>query len=311
MQRRIKMKERYFFLSAFSLPFHFHLVLSFVILLIYLVSVFGNLILIGLVYAVSHLHTAMYYFLCNLSAQDIVYVSATLPKLLSVIVSDDTRIVFPECITQMFFFSFCAGAECVLLTFMSYDRYVAICAPLNYATIMNPNFCVVLCSIVWLIAFCNSFTNTMLVSNLLFCYSHNISSFYCDLKIMIDLSTSDTARMQTILSIECTLLGVIPFMLILASYLCILTTIVKIKSSTGRSKAFSSCSSHFTILMLFYGPSLSSYLIPQSENSQKVNKMLSLMYTALVPMLNPLVYSLRNKDVLKAANLWVKRYLKH
>ncbi|KAM5147987.1 olfactory receptor 2M2-like [Mantella aurantiaca] len=303
-------EERVFRLSVFSLSFNFHLVLFFGILMIYLISVSGNLVIIGLVYATSHLHTPMYYFLCNLSVQDIIYVSATLPKFLYVTISGDSRILFPECITQMFFFTFCVGTDFFLLTFMAYDRYVAVCLPLSYTIIMNPNLCVALCSFAWLVGFCNAFTHAILVSSLFFCHSQDISHFYCDLKAMIELSSSDVSNIETMVSVECIFLGVIPFVLILASYTCIIATIINIQSSAGRSKAFSSCSSHLTVLILFYGPSLSSYLIPQSENAKEQTKMLSLLYTALVPMLNPLVYSLRNKQVLTAAELFKERCLK-
>lgn len=301
---------RDFHLSAFSLPFEFSLVLFFGILLMYLVAVSGNLVIIGLVYTISQLHTPMYYFLCNLSVQDIIYVSATLPKFLSVTVSGDTRILFTECITQMFFFTFCVGTEFFLLTFMAYDRYVAICVPLRYTAIMNPNLCFVLCSIAWFVGFCNAFAHAILVSNLFFCHFQEISHFYCDLKTMIELSSSDVTYIETMVSVECLFLGVIPFLLTLASYICIIVTILKIQSSTGRLKAFSSCSSHLTILVLFYVPSLSSYLIPRSKQSEEQNKTLSLLYTALVPTLNPLVYSLRNKQVWKAVDLLVERYRK-
>ncbi|XP_073447407.1 olfactory receptor 2T5-like [Aquarana catesbeiana] len=299
---------RDFHLSAFSLPFDLSLVLFFGILLMYLVSVSGNLVIIGLVYTISQLHTPMYYFLCNLSIQDIIYVSATLPKFLSVTISGDTRILFPECIMQMFFFTFCVGTEFFLLAFMAYDRYVAICVPLRYTTIMNPKLCFVFCFIAWFVGFCNSFTHAILVSNLFFCHSQDISHFYCDLKTMIELSSSDVTNIETMVSVECLFLGVIPFMLTLASYICIIVTILKIQSSAGRLKAFSSCSSHLTILILFYGPSLSSYLIPRSKHSEEQNKTLSLLYTALVPTLNPLVYSLRNKQVWKAMDLLMERY---
>ncbi|XP_018419886.1 PREDICTED: olfactory receptor 2M2-like [Nanorana parkeri] len=304
-------EERDFHFSPLSLPFHFHLLLFFGILVIYLVSVSGNLLLIGLVYAVPLLHTPMYFFLCNLSVQDIVYVSATLPKFLSVTISGDSGIPFSDCMMQMFFFTFCVGAEFCLLAFMAYDRYVAICVPLCYTTIMNPNLCVALCSVAWLVGFCNSFAHAVILSNLFFCRSRVISHFYCDLKTMIELSSSDITKIQTMVSVECIFLGVIPFVLILSSYTCIIVTIVNIQSPAGRWKTFSSCSSHLIILILFYGPSLGSYLIPQSEHSKQQNKMLSLLYIALVPMLNPLVYSLRNKQVFRAVELLIERYRKY
>ncbi|XP_077323637.1 olfactory receptor 2M5-like [Lithobates pipiens] len=235
-------------------------------------------------------------------------IEATLPTFLSITISGDTRIPFPECITQIFFYTFCVGTEFFLLKFMAYDRYVAICVPLRYTTIMKPNLCFMLCSIAWFVGFCNSFTHAILVSNLFFCHFQEISHFYCDLKTMIELSSSDVTNIETMVSVECLFLGVIPFLLTLASDICIIVTILNIQISAGRLRAFSSCSSHLTILILFYGPSLSSYLIPLSKQSEEQNNALSLLYTALVPTLNPLVYSLRNKQVWKAAGLLMKRY---
>ncbi|XP_044130072.1 LOW QUALITY PROTEIN: olfactory receptor 1G1-like [Bufo gargarizans] len=299
-----------FHLSGFSLSDTFQPVLFSGTVVMFLLTVLGNLIFTGLVYTTPELHTPMYYFLCNLSIEDMIYVSSTLPKLLAITITSDTRIMFPECIAQMFLFTFCVGTEFLLLSSMVYDRYVAICVPLRYTIIMNKDVCVGLFSLPWLMGFLNALIHAVLVSHLSFCYSHNINHFFCDLKTMIALSSDDITTIEMLVAVECVFLGVIPFVMILMSYTCIITAILMIRSSTGRVKAFSSCSSHLTIVVLFYGVSLSSYMIPESLHSQEQDKVLSLIYTALVPMLNPLVYSLRNKQVLGAIDALVKRCLK-
>ncbi|XP_075688145.1 olfactory receptor 2T11-like [Rhinoderma darwinii] len=297
-----------FHLSVFPVPDGFQPVLVSGVLLMFLLTLLGNLIITGVVYVTSQLHTPMYYFLCNLSVEDIIYVCATLPKLVAITITVDTTIMFPDCIVQMFLFTFCVGTEFLLLTSMAYDRYVAICVPLRYTCIMNKDMCIRLLSVSWMVGLLNALMHAALVSNLSFCYSHNINHFYCDLKTMIALSSGDITGIEMLVSIECVFLGVIPFVMILMSYTCIITTIVTIRSSAGRVKAFSSCSSHLTIVILFYGVSLSSYMIPESVHSQEQDKVLSLIYTALVPMVNPLVYSLRNKQVLGAMDTIVERY---
>ncbi|XP_063797637.1 olfactory receptor 1C1-like [Pseudophryne corroboree] len=302
--------QREFHLLAFSISADLQLVLFIGILVMYLLTVLGNLIITGLIYLTPQLHTPMYYFLCNLSVQDIIYVSSVLPKFLSILVTGDARITFPACITQMFFFAFCAVSEFTLLSSMAYDRYVAICIPLHYITIMNKSLCIILFSISWFVGFLNSLSYAVLVSTLSFCNSQDISNFYCDLKTMIALSSDDITYIKMLVYVESIFLGLTPFVLILVSYTCIIATVIKIRSSAGRVKAFSSCSSHLTVVILFYGTSLSSYMVPESQYSPEQDKFLSLLYTAVVPMLNPLVYTLRNKQVLRAMDNILKRYLK-
>ncbi|KAM4722816.1 olfactory receptor 5AR1-like [Rhinophrynus dorsalis] len=301
--------QREFHLVAFSSYSEWQYVLFAGVLLMYLLALLGNLTITTLFCLVPQLHTPMYFFLCNLSVQDIVYVSTTLPKLLAITGTGDTRIPFSDCITQMFLFTFCVGTEFFLLTSMAYDRYVAICVPLNYVLIMNKRICALLAMAAWIIGILNSLTHSLLISNLSYSNSKEINHFYCDLKTMIKVSSSDTTDIETVVSVECIFLGFFPFILILTSYICIVSSILKIKSSAGRVRVFSSCSSHLTIVILFYGTSLTFYMKPESEHSQEQDKWLSLLYTAVVPMLNPLVYSLRNKDVLRAMKILQKNSL--
>ncbi|XP_053325642.1 olfactory receptor 1G1-like [Spea bombifrons] len=289
-----------FHLMAFSQYVKLKMVFFLGILLLYLLAVLGNVIIALLICLVPQLHTPMYAFLCNLSVQDTIYVSATLPKFLSIAITGDNSISFQGCITQMFLFTFCVGTDFFLLTSMAYDRYVAICSPLHYSLIINKSVCVTMIAASWIIGILNSLTHSLLISNLSFCVSQDMDHFYCDLKMMIKLSSSNTTKIKMLLSVECIFLGFLPFMLTLTSYVYIISTILKIRTSKGRMKAFSSCSSHLTVVFLFYGTSLSFYVKPESEDSQEEDTLLSLLYTAVVPMLNPLVYSLRNQDVWKA-----------
>ncbi|KAM8930734.1 olfactory receptor 2M5-like [Pelodytes ibericus] len=242
----------------------------------------------------------MYFFLCNLSFQDIVYVSTTLPNFLSVKVTGKNNISFIGCATQMFLFALSLTTETFLLSSMAYDRYVAICMPLHYVRKMSKNICTVMATASRLIGAFNALTLSFMVFKLEFCHSKDIDHFYCDMKTMIKLSSGDTKLIQSLLFVACAVLGFFPVALILASYTCIVSTIMKMRTTTKQAKVFSSCSSHLIVVFLFYGPSLGFYARPESVDSVERDKLLSLLYTAVIPMLNPLVYSLRNQDVLKA-----------
>ncbi|XP_002932805.2 olfactory receptor 13C9-like [Xenopus tropicalis] len=258
------------------------------------------MIITGLVCLVSHLHSPMYFFLCNLAVQDIIYVSSILPKLMAITITDDTSISFSGCIRQMFMFIICVTTEFFLLTFMAYDRYVAICIPLRYLIIMNKRKCIQFAFLSWFFGLVNSAFYSIVMCTLPFCTMREINHFYCDLKAMAKLSCSDITLLETLMSLESVFLGLFPFALILVSYVCIICTIVKMRTSTGRAKTFSSCSSHLTVVIIFCGTVTSTYMKQESENSQELEKLMSLLYSTIVPVLNPLIYSLRNKDVLKA-----------
>ncbi|XP_069823852.1 olfactory receptor 1G1-like [Dendropsophus ebraccatus] len=297
-----------FHLLSFSISADFQIAFIIGILLMYSLTILWNLVIIGLISLTPQLHTPMYYFLSNLAVQDVVYVSSILPKFLGITITKDNRIAFPECMTQMFFFIFCVGTEFLLLMSMAYDRYVAICVPLHYSVLMNPGRCVLLALASWLVGFFTALIHSLLVLFASFCSSQDINHFYCDLKTVIKLASSNTTHIRTLLFVVCVVLGLFPFLLILLSYIFIILTIIKIPGSKGKEKAFSSCSSHLIIVVLFYGTPLSSYMIPESERSEEQAKMLSLLYTAVVPLLNPLVYSLRNGEVLTAMKIINEKY---
>ncbi|XP_053545690.1 olfactory receptor 1G1-like [Bombina bombina] len=289
-----------FFLVSFFATTNNQAVVFTGVFIMYLLAVLGNLMITTAVCLVSQLHTPMYFFLCNLSVEDIVYVSTVLPKLLVTTVTGDISISFTSCIVQMFFFTLCLAVEFFILTSMAYDRYVAICVPLNYILIMNKMVCILLAFSTWFLGGIISLIFTLMVTNLTFCDVQDINHFFCDPQTVIKISCSDTTNIIMFTSIAGVLVGCCPFILIITSYMYIISTILKIQTSGGRSKMFSSCSSHLMIVILFYGTAVSMNMKPKTENSQKLDIILSLLYIAVVPVLNPLVYSLRNREVMKA-----------
>ncbi|XP_029441700.1 olfactory receptor 1C1-like [Rhinatrema bivittatum] len=268
-----------------------------VFLAMYLMNLLGNGTMITVIGGNSQLHTPMYFFLCNLSFVDMCFTSVTVPKMLSNLISDKKTISFSECITQLYFFIVFATAECILLSIMAYDRYVAICNPLHYITIMNKNVCLRMSASSFIISFLNALLHTLLVYRLSFCNSNKIQHFFCDLTPMLQLSCTDTTINELVIFSEASLLAMLPFLIILVSYIRIINTILKIQSTGGRRKTFSTCSSHLTVVLLFYGTVFFMYFRPSSSYSMEKDRIASVMYNVLSPMLNPFIYSLRNRDV--------------
>ncbi|XP_053319786.1 olfactory receptor 2K2-like [Spea bombifrons] len=294
--------SRDFQLIAFSRYAGVQVILFLVTLLMFLLATLGNITITALICLTSHLHTPMYFFLCNLSVQDILYVTSILPKLMTITATRDTNISFPGCIAQMFVFVCCVSTEFFLLASMAYDRYVAICIPLRYSLIMNKRACALMATFSWLLGALNSVMYSALISDLSFCKIKEINHLFCDVKTIMSISCSDIKNIRTIMTVEGALWGFVPFILILISYVYIISTILRIRTSAGRLKTFSSCSSHLTVVILFCVTSITLNMKPTLESSQEQDKLLSMLYVALVPMLNPLVYVLRNKEVMKAVN---------
>ncbi|OCT86461.1 olfactory receptor 1-like [Xenopus laevis] len=301
--------QKDFYLLAFSCSGENQPLLFMGLLIIYLTAVLGNMMICVLVCLVSQLHTPMYFFLCNLAVQDIISVSAFLPKLIAITITGNTSISFPGCITQIFLFTFCMGLDIFLLATMAYDRYVAICIPLRYCLIMNARMCILLVTMAWIFYISNATCFSLLLSSLSFCKSREMNHFFCDLKMLLEISCSDTSHIKQFMSVEIPFTGILPFVLILTSYLYVITAIVKLRTSAARLKAFSSCSSHLTVVFMFCGTSIGIYIKPHSENSQEQEKFLSLLYIGVVPMLNPLVYSLRNRQVWTAAKIFLAKFI--
>ncbi|XP_074083795.1 olfactory receptor 5B12-like [Macrotis lagotis] len=268
--------------------------------LIYLITLVGNLGLIALISWDSHLHTPMYFFLTNLSLVDIGYSSAITPKVIAGLLTGDMVISYNGCATQLFFFVVFATTESFFLASMAYDRHAAVCKPLHYTTTMTPTVCVILASAAHICGFVTSSIVTGNMFGLSFCRSNIVHHFFCDIPPLLVLSCSDVHIIELVVFILGSFTVFFPFLVVFTSYLLIFITILKIRSAEGRQKAFSTCGSHLTAVSIFYGTIMFMYFQPSSNHSMDSDKMVSVFYTIIIPMLNPLVYSLRNKDVRNA-----------
>ncbi|XP_053218453.1 olfactory receptor 1-like [Podarcis raffonei] len=278
-------------------------------LMIYILTLAGNFLIILLVVADQHLQTPMYYFLSNLSFLEICYSSVTLLKMLSNLITGERTISVSGCIAQLFFFGFFAAIETYLLAAMSYDRYLAICKPLHYASIMHGKLCVKLMAGPCISSLLGNGIVAYLMAQISFCGPNVIDHYFCDLIPMEKLSCSDTSLIDLFAFLLCALYTITPFLLTLMSYVCIIATILKIPSAIGRKKAFLTCSSHLTVVCIFYSTIIIVYMLPATLTLRDLNKVFSLFYTILTPLINPLIYSLRNKDVHKALRMVCSRWL--
>ncbi|KAM7150880.1 olfactory receptor 10A7-like [Macrochelys suwanniensis] len=273
-------------------------ILLFLLFLVsYFVTMVGNILIFALVVGDQQLHTPMYFFLGNLSCLEICYTSTILPRMLASLLTGDKTISFRGCIVQMYFFGSLGATECYLLAAMSYDRYLAICKPLHYATLMNSRFCLLLAAGSWVSAFLAISIIVLLVSQLTFCGPNEIDHFFCDLTPVLKLSRTDTRRMELTTFIFASIFTLPPFLLTVISYVAIIATILRISSATGKQKAFSTCSSHLMVVTAFYGTLTIVYVLPRNDILRDLNKVFSVFYTVLTPLLNPLIYSLRNREV--------------
>ncbi|KAM6224084.1 olfactory receptor 2G3-like [Rhynchocyon petersi] len=269
-----------------------------VVLVFYLLTMMGNSFIILLTVMDHRLHTPMYFFLDNLSMLDICITNTILPQLLTNLWGPEKTIAFRNCFTQAYFFHLIGCTECILLTVMAFDRYVAICRPLQYSLIMHPQLCMQLAILAWCSGLANSLLQGTLTLKLHRCGHHTLDHFFCELPVLIKLSCEDTAVNDLTL-----VMGAIPFvilapLLVLVSYTLITRAVLKLPSVEGRHKAFSTCSSHMVVVIMYYGPSIYMYLQPPANSTQA--KFTSLFYCLVTPLLNPLIYTLRNKDVKRA-----------
>ncbi|CAI9169681.1 unnamed protein product [Rangifer tarandus platyrhynchus] len=267
----------------------------------YLITVFGNLLIILAVSSDSHLHTPMYFFLSNLSFVDICFTSTTIPKMLQNIRTQSKVLTYEDCITQMYFFILFAVLDMFLLTVMAYDRFVAICHPLHYTVIMNPQLCGLLVLVSWMMSALNSLLQSVMVLRLSFCTDLEIPHFFCEINQLIQLACSDMFLNEIVMYFAATILagmlGGASLTGILYSYSKIVSSIQGISSAHGKYKAFSTCASHLSIVSLFYCTILGVYLSSTGTYSSHSSAIASVMYTVVTPMLNPFIYSLRNKDI--------------
>uniref|UniRef100_G1Q7P1 Olfactory receptor 7A10-like n=1 Tax=Myotis lucifugus TaxID=59463 RepID=G1Q7P1_MYOLU len=266
----------------------------------YLITVLGNLFIILAVSSDSHLHTPMYFFLSNLSLVDICFTSTTVPKMLVNFQTQSKAITYAGCITQLYFFLLFGGLDDFLLAVMAYDRYVGICHPLHYMVIMNPRLCGLLVLMSWVIGVLNSLLQSLIVLPLSFCTDLEIPNFFCELKEVVQLACSDTFLNNMVMYFVAVLLAGGPLAGILYSYSKIVSSICTISSAQGKYKAFSTCASHLSVVSLFYGTILGVYLISAATHSSHSSIAASVMYTVVTPMLNPFIYSLRNRDIKRA-----------
>ncbi|XP_048216409.1 olfactory receptor 1009 [Perognathus longimembris pacificus] len=276
-------------------------------LLFYLVTMTGNLGMIILIRVDSRLHTPMYFFLSHLSFVDICFSSVVGPKMLTDFFAERKAISFLGCALQQWFFGFFVAIECLLLASMAYDRYVAICNPLLYSVAMSPRLCVQLVVGPYAVGFFNTMTHTTAAFRLPFCGSNVINHFFCDMSPLLSLVCADIWINKLLVFIVAGAVLVVSSLTILVSYFFILLAILSIRSAEGRRKAFSTCSSHVTAVSILYGTLFFIYVRPSAISSLDLNKVVSVFYTAVIPMLNPLIYSLRNKEVKAAAGRLVAK----
>ncbi|XP_072455501.1 olfactory receptor 7C1-like [Notamacropus eugenii] len=296
-----------FLLLGFSEKPEHQLPLFGLFLSMYLVTVGGNLLIMLTIGSDSHLHTPMYFFLSNLSLVDLCLVSTLVPKMLVNFLTHSKAISYAGCLTQMYFFMIFASSDTLLLTVMAYDRFVAICHPLSYVTIMSPQFCVLLALLSWTISLLNAVLHSLLVMRLLFCSEREIPLFYCDLTQVLRLSCSDTLVNDILVYLITGLLGFLPFTGIIFSYAQICSSILRVPSTGGKYKAFSTCGSHLCVVLLFYGTVIGVYLSSSFTESSWKSSVASVMYAVVTPMLNPFIYSLRNKDIKDALRRLISR----
>ena len=295
-----------FVLLGFYVRAELHLLLFIVFTVIYVSIILGNLLIIVAVVSSQRLHTPMYFFLANLSFLEILYTSSVVPKMLEGFLQE-AAISVAGCLLQFFIFGSLATAECFLLAVMAYDRYLAICYPLCYPLLMGPRWCLGLVVIAWLSGFMVDGLVVALMAQLRFCGPNHIDHFYCDFMPLISLACSDpsVAQMTTfILSVVCL---TVPFGLILTSYGWIVVAVLRVPAGVSRRKAFSTCSSHLAVVSTFYGSLMVLYISPSAVHPQLLYKVFALLYTVVTPLFNPVIYTLRNKEVQQA--LWRLLYV--
>ncbi|XP_004683551.1 PREDICTED: olfactory receptor 10AG1-like [Condylura cristata] len=277
-------------------------------LIIYIVILMGNALIIIITKVDPSLQIPMYYFLGNFSFLEICYVSVTVPRLLADLCRQNRRISFLACAFQMDVFVILGATECLILTAMAYDRYVAICNPLLYPVIMSHRLCVQLASACWITGILVPIGLIYKIFSSPFCKSNELNHFFCDVPPVVQLACGDTLMIEILIYVIATAIINIPFLLVLGSYVKIISTILKLPSATGRAKAFSTCSSHLMVVTLFFGSGVIVYMEPKSTQSTGMDKYLSLFYTILIPMFNPIIYCLRNKDVMVALGKFLQKW---
>ncbi|XP_030403456.1 olfactory receptor 13A1-like [Gopherus evgoodei] len=282
--------------GLFDHPQHQRLIFG-LFLCFYMTAIMGNSLIIGAIAIHPPLHTPMYFFIANLALVDILCSSSVLPKMLKNLFQEKKTISFDGCIAQLFAFTLSSGTELVLLTAMSYDRYVAICHPLRYVNLMSKDICISLAAGVWAVGTINSLVHTLLMLRLDFCGPNLIQHFFCEIPPVLALSCSSTYLNEIMIFMADIFLAMVNFLLTTVSYSFIIIAIFKIQSSKGKQRAFSTCSSHLLVVSLYYSTIIYTYIRPTSSYSLDKDKMVAIMYTLVTPTLNPVIYSLRNNEI--------------
>ncbi|XP_061447985.1 olfactory receptor 13G1-like [Rhineura floridana] len=271
--------------------------------LIYATALSGNFLLIFTICTCRKLHTPMYFLLINLSLANLFSISVTTPKLLQTLWTHRNTISFYGCITQVFLFIWAVATELFLLSFMAFDRYAAICHPFHYTAIMRKEVCLGIASAIWVVAMVGSAVHAGLLLKLSFCKSNIVSHFFCDIPPLLKLSCSDTSLNEMMAYVGDTIFGICSCGLTLTSYCFILRSIFRIRSTEGKKKAFSTCSSHLIVVSFYFSSIIYTYIRPSSDYSPDKDKFVSLLYSVVTPVINPLIYSLRNKEVKEALKI--------
>ncbi|EMP33613.1 Olfactory receptor 6F1 [Chelonia mydas] len=275
----------------------------------YVLTILGNVSIIALVKTHPGLHTPMYFFLCNLSFLEIWYTTACVPKAIGVMLGTSQTISFTVCLLQLFFLLSMGATECFLLAVMAYDRYLAICHPLRYSSLMNSTFCAQLALASWLCGFLATSVLVSLISRLPFCGPNVISHFICDIDSWITLSCADLLLVELATFIDSFIVVMVSCAITVVSYIFIISTILRIPAAQGWQKAISTCSAHLTVVTIWYGSAIFLFLKPSAQNSQDLNKTVNIFNTIVTPLLNPFIYTLRNKEVKEALGKTVNRIL--
>ncbi|XP_053330331.1 olfactory receptor 11L1-like [Spea bombifrons] len=286
-----------FFLLGFEGLQRCKFVLFVLVLMIYVGTVVGNLVIIALISLSHFFNSPMYFFLRHLSFCDIMFTTNIVPNMLRVILEEGSKISIPGCVAQYHIFGFSASTESFLLTVMSFDRYLAICNPLHYNAIMDLKLQFYLVTSSWMLSLMVTIVSLVLICMLHFCGPDVINHFFCDVAPLIDLSCSDTSMLEMEIYVSSVPIVLLPFLFITGTYISIFVAIMRIPSTTGRQKAFSTCSSHLIVVCMYFGTLFAVYVVPIRETSREVNKILSLLYTVVTPFFNPIIYSLRNQDI--------------
>ncbi|XP_041430628.1 olfactory receptor 6B2-like [Xenopus laevis] len=285
-------------LLGFQVPNSFRIPVFLLVIVLYSVTLTANVTIVSLVSSNSSLHHPMFFFLSHLSLCDIILMTTDIvPVMLHGILEGGVTMGTSACITQLLFHGSALTSECLILAVMSYDRYLAICNPLHYVTIMCINLQLYLVSFCWFLSFTISIVPVIFISKLDLCASHTINHFFCDFAPLLQLSCSDTSLVELVDTVLAVPLSLFPVLFIIITYICIFNAILRIPTTTGRHKTFSTCSSHLTIVTMFFGTLIAVYVVPSNENSLVSKKIISLLYTVATPLLNPLIYSLQNKKI--------------